>query len=39
MVKGTGLGHNAPGLGVVALWGAAGLWLAARGFSWEARRN
>jgi ABC-2 type transport system permease protein len=39
MVKGTSLAHNAPGLGVVALWGAAGLWLAARGFSWEARRN
>jgi ABC-2 type transport system permease protein len=39
MVKGTGLSHNAPGLGVVALWGAAGLWLAARGFSWESRRN
>jgi ABC-2 type transport system permease protein len=39
MVKGTSLGHNAAGLGVVALWGAAGLWLAARGFSWEARRS
>lgn len=38
MVKGTSLGHNAPGLGVVAVWGAAGLWLAARGFSWESRR-
>jgi ABC-2 type transport system permease protein len=39
MVKGTGLSHNAPGLGVVALWGVAGLWLAARGFSWESRRS
>jgi ABC-2 type transport system permease protein len=39
MVKGTSLAHNAAGLGVVALWGAAGLWLAARGFSWEARRS
>jgi ABC-2 type transport system permease protein len=39
MVKGTSLAHNAGGLGVVVLWGAAGLWLAARGFSWEARRS
>ena len=39
MVKGTSLAHNAPGLGVVALWGIAGLWLAGRGFSWEARRS
>lgn len=38
MVKGTSLAHNAPGLGVVAVWAAAGLWLAARGFSWESRR-
>jgi len=38
MVKGTSLAHNAPGLGVVAVWGVAGAWLAMRGFSWESRR-
>jgi ABC-2 type transport system permease protein len=39
MVTGTGLAHNAPGLAVVAVWGALGAWLAVRGFSWESRRS
>jgi ABC-2 type transport system permease protein len=39
MVNGTGLGHNAPGLAVIAVWGALGAWLAVRGFSWESRRT
>jgi ABC-2 type transport system permease protein len=39
MVKGTGLVHDAPGLAVVAVWGALGAWVAIRGFSWESRRT
>jgi ABC-2 type transport system permease protein len=39
MVNGTGFGHNASGLAVVAVWGVLGAWLAVRGFSWESRRT
>jgi ABC-2 type transport system permease protein len=39
MVTGSGLGHHVGDLAVVALWGAAGLWFAVRGFSWEQRRS
>jgi len=39
MVKGTGLGHDAAGLAVVALWTVLGVTLAIRGFSWEAKRT
>jgi ABC-2 type transport system permease protein len=39
MVKGTGLGHDAPALAVIALWAVLGLALAVRGFSWEAKRS
>jgi ABC-2 type transport system permease protein len=38
MVKGVGLGHHLSDLAVVALWAAAGVALAVRGFSWEQRR-
>jgi ABC-2 type transport system permease protein len=38
LVTGQGLVDNAPALGVLALWSAAGVALAVRGFSWEARR-
>jgi ABC-2 type transport system permease protein len=38
MVKGTGIGHNISALGVIAAWGALGIALAIRGFSWEQRR-
>ena len=33
-----GLSHHTGDLAVLALWGAAGLWFAIRGFSWEQRR-
>jgi ABC-2 type transport system permease protein len=35
---GGGLSDNVGNLAVLALWGAAGLWFAIRGFSWEQRR-
>ena len=38
MVTGAGISANAPALLVLALWSAAGLVLAVRGFSWDARR-
>ncbi len=38
MVDGRSLASNAGSLAVLAAWGAAGLWLAVRGFSWESRR-
>jgi ABC-2 type transport system permease protein len=34
-----GLSHHTGDLAVLALWGAAGLWFAIRGFSWEQRRS
>jgi ABC-2 type transport system permease protein len=37
MVRGEGLGSHAVALLVLGLWTAAGLVLAVRGFSWEAR--
>jgi ABC-2 type transport system permease protein len=39
MVTGRGLGDNWDALGVIALWAAAGVFLAVRGFSWEQRRD
>jgi ABC-2 type transport system permease protein len=39
MVTGRPLGDNLSHLAVIALWGAAGVVLAIRGFSWEARRG
>jgi ABC-2 type transport system permease protein len=39
MVTGRGLSANAGALLVLALWAAAGLVLAVRGFSWEQRRD
>jgi ABC-2 type transport system permease protein len=39
MVRGEGLGSHWVALLVLGLWGAAGLVLAVRGFSWEARRG
>jgi ABC-2 type transport system permease protein len=39
MVSGSGLGHHAGDLAVLVLWGAAGLWFAVRGFSWEQKRS
>jgi ABC-2 type transport system permease protein len=39
MVKGAGLGDHGVALLVLALWAAAALVLAVRGFSWEARRG
>jgi ABC-2 type transport system permease protein len=39
MVSGSGLGSNLDGLAVIALWGAGGLWLAIKGFTWEQRRG
>ena len=39
MVSGKGLGSNLTALGVIGLWGALGLVLAVRGFSWEQRRT
>jgi ABC-2 type transport system permease protein len=38
MVKGAGLGHHLPALGVLVFWTALGAVLAVRGFSWEQRR-
>jgi ABC-2 type transport system permease protein len=39
MVTGAGIEAHAPALLVLALWSAAGLVLAVRGFSWDARRT
>jgi ABC-2 type transport system permease protein len=39
MVKGSGLTHQLPALAVLGAWTVAGAILAARGFSWEARRD
>jgi ABC-2 type transport system permease protein len=39
MVTGTGLQSNLDALAVIGLWGAGGLWLAIKGFSWEQRRG
>jgi ABC-2 type transport system permease protein len=39
MVTGTGLGDNLDALAVIGLWGAFGVWLAVRGFTWEQRRG
>ena len=39
MVTGKGIADNLTALAVVALWGALGVFLAVRGFSWEARRT
>jgi ABC-2 type transport system permease protein len=39
MVTGRPLADNLSHLAVIALWGAAGVVLAIRGFSWEARRG
>jgi ABC-2 type transport system permease protein len=38
MVTGSGLGGHLDALAVIALWGALGIYLAVRGFSWEQRR-
>jgi ABC-2 type transport system permease protein len=38
MVTGDGLGAHVPALLVLALWSAAGVVLAVRGFSWDARK-
>ena len=35
MVTGSGLSSNLDELAVIALWGALGIFLAVRGFSWE----
>jgi ABC-2 type transport system permease protein len=39
MVGGAGLGGHLDELAVIALWGAGGVVLAVRGFSWEQRRS
>ncbi len=39
IVSGDGLTQHAPALAVLALWSAAGLGLAVRGFSWDKRRG
>ena len=39
MVTGEGLGSRGVALLVLALWAAAGVLLAIRGFSWDARRD
>ena len=39
MVTGTSLSHDLSDLGVIAVWGVLGIWLAVRGFSWEQRRD
>jgi ABC-2 type transport system permease protein len=39
MVAGAGLGGHLDELAVIALWGALGLYLAVRGFTWEASRT
>jgi ABC-2 type transport system permease protein len=36
---GSGLGSHLDALAVIALWGVFGLYLAVRGFSWEAARS
>ena len=38
MVTGSGLGSHLDALAVIALWGAFGIYLAVRGFSWESSR-
>jgi ABC-2 type transport system permease protein len=39
IVHGAGVGDHVVALGALALWAAAGIVLAVRGFSWEARRS
>jgi len=39
MVTGGGLGEHLDALAVIGLWGAFGVWLAIRGFTWEQRRG
>lgn len=39
MVTGAGLAHQGGALAVLAVWGALGIFLAVRGFSWESRRS
>jgi ABC-2 type transport system permease protein len=39
MVTGKGLSHNLTALAVILIWGALGVFLAVRGFSWEAKRS
>ncbi len=39
MVGGSGLGGHLDGLTVIALWGAGGVYLAVRGFSWDQSRT
>ena len=39
MVSGQGLAEHGPALAVLALWSAAGIVLAVRGFSWDRRRS
>jgi ABC-2 type transport system permease protein len=39
MVTGEGIGANGGALAVIALWGAVGIALAVRGFSWDQRRE
>lgn len=39
MVSGAGLSGNLDELAVIALWGAGGVWLAIKGFTWEQRRG
>lgn len=39
MVNGSGLSSHVDALAVIALWGAFGLFLAVRGFSWEQRKD
>lgn len=39
MVTGETLGDNLSGLAIVAIWGAAALFFAVRGFSWDAHRD
>ena len=39
IVTGDGLAHNVLALAVLTLWSAAGIVLAVRGFSWDARRT
>jgi ABC-2 type transport system permease protein len=38
IVTGSGVGSHLDALAVIALWGVFGIYLAVRGFSWEARR-
>jgi ABC-2 type transport system permease protein len=39
MVTGSGVGSHLSALGVIALWGAAGIYFAVRGFQWEQARS